>query len=648
MFKRKVSLLLASILILSNLSGCSSSSEINELNNLESSNVDTGEAENTTLSYAEEQDLIYAQVSDRMLLDVEGLDRPTDNDIQEVKNYMNAVDEQLIGNTPKNEYVLDECFSNYLLAFFENTPYYWQRRSQTIKGQDSESKSVVVDVTYKTIDMKKDVKKDSKIVKGDPNYEDLMKNRYNRYVTLLNAEVHQSPDLDSLRKKFIDIYGEPKEIYKSQENLTLTEEIYEHHNQLTYKGMVNSREEKGNATVTVRFVLVPKKVLGIRDGINCEHMYITDYELDTDPTEDKEVTEEEGTEKAVDEVYATLYSYFNCIDESDFNGLYKLTTDFEKLDKYFNDLFETTYSKHENFTLSVFKVLPESIECGVTIASKSRAIGSKMTYPSYTDRYFFELALVDDIIKVKNMVLLSRKIQGEPKIITHESEDEGFIAEITLSNEDKQAIEDLICKFGVLQLNKDTSSDSFGDVVDLSIDRGDLSTLQKNMTSVSGNEKVVWLDTYRQGSSNSASVRCTEDISGSDGIRELSSIYNFITKGGRWYISGYSIGDNNKLNITELGTTNSLCVVNKSGVQSYTSQVVSTSSSSDSDDADDLTESESSADISITDTFDEYIPNVDGEKIENKYNTEDYEDEDDEDDDTVKNTKKSNKNNEED
>ena len=99
MFKRKVSLLLASILILSNLSGCSSSSEINELNNLESSNVDTGEAENTTLSYAEEQDLIYAQVSDRMLLDVEGLDRPTDNDIQEVKNYMNAVDEQLIGNT---------------------------------------------------------------------------------------------------------------------------------------------------------------------------------------------------------------------------------------------------------------------------------------------------------------------------------------------------------------------------------------------------------------------------------------------------------------------------------------------------------------------------------------------------------------------
>ena len=67
------------------------------------------------------------------------------------------------------------------------------------------------------------------------------------------------------------------------------------------------------------------------------------------------------------------------------------------------------------------------------------------------------------------MVLLSRVIEGEPAIQSFDADLSGFTANITLSNDDKIAIENLICDFSALQLNKDTTSDKFSDVVDISI-----------------------------------------------------------------------------------------------------------------------------------------------------------------------------------
>ena len=58
----------------------------------------------------------------------------------------------------------------YLLAFFEKTPYYWQRTNLTVRGVDAESGAIITDVTYKTIDFDKEVRIDSGLVLGEPNY----------------------------------------------------------------------------------------------------------------------------------------------------------------------------------------------------------------------------------------------------------------------------------------------------------------------------------------------------------------------------------------------------------------------------------------------------------------------------------------------
>ena len=108
--------------------------------------------------------------------------------------------------------------------------------------------------------------------------------------------------------------------------------------------------------MTVRFILVPNYVLGVNLGLTCEHLYVTNYKLDNDVTEGASIFNEEGYATITDNVYALIYSYFTAIDESNFKGLYKLTSNFQNIDKYWEDVFETTYFKHENFTLSVFSI----------------------------------------------------------------------------------------------------------------------------------------------------------------------------------------------------------------------------------------------------------------------------------------------------
>ena len=597
MFKRKVSL---SCLVLTTvlLVGCGEQDDISQLNNLQSLNTGSSVTNDYSLSWTEEQDLVYAQVSDRSLLDLSALEKCSDNDAQLVINYMNKVDDQLVGVADPKDWVLNSCFSDYLLAMFEQTPYYWQRTKTTIRGVDGASRSIIVDVDYKTIDFQKAIKGDSTIVKGDPNYESLMQTRYKRYTNILTQKYQSGTDeWVADMEKFIQVYGEPSEIYKTQQNTSLTQLIRETHNQTTYNGLVDNDGEKTPAEMSVRFVLVPKFALGI-------NMYVLNYKVGSDITEGKSVFTDEGYDTVVDNVYAVLYSYFNCIDESDFYGLYKLSTNFARLDKYYNDMFKTTYNKHENFTLSVFSIEGTHITCGVTVASKSRAIGSYMTYPIYTDRYYVELDLVDDQLKVSNIELLSRIIEGEPSIISGEADIDGFVSEIKISNEDKQAIEKLICNFGALQLTGENcvNSEDFSKYVDISMETGALNTLKENVTSLSGDKKVVWLENYTQGTPNYASVRCKENFKQTGGVVEANVTYDFIYKGDKWYVNKYDINSSTRLDTEDLTTSGCLCLLAPNNVESYTSQVQGTSSAVKSD----------ASDNSIVIEHEEYMPSVDG------------------------------------
>ena len=212
-----------------------------------------------------------------------------------------------------------------------------------------------------------------------------------------------------------------------------------------------------------------------------------------------------------------------------------------------------------------------------------------MTMPLYTDRYYVEAELVNDELKVTNIVLLSRALEGEPAIETDEADTAGFVASVDLDNEDKVAVEKLIGEFSQLQLIKDTTSDKFGEVVDLSMSSASLGSLKEHMTSMSGVKKVVWLLNYMEGTSNFASVKCKELFQNErNEIVEASIIYQFIKKGSKWYIYGYDITNQTKLDTTNLATTGNLCIVDQKEVVSYTSQVTNTNSAVDLDNLTDV------------------------------------------------------------
>ena len=615
--KRIITSVLSGCLVLG-LTACGSSTEIAELNTIEAAHVEADVTEDYNLSYSEKQDMIYSQVADRQLLDLTSLTKCSDNELQEVINYMDAVDAQLVGTSSTAiDETIDSCFTDYLLCAFEETPYYWQRTQTIIRGIDAESRSIIVDVDYKTIGFEKTVQAPSAIPLGCAGYEIKLKNRYDRWIDILTTKYNQGSDSGWQQKydEFVKYYGNFEDIYASQTNLSLTEQLYETGNQKTYEGMKDSEAEQSTGKMTVRYVLVPNYKLGINLGLTCQHMYILSYALDRDATSNLEIFTDEGYATVTDSVYNLIYSYFQCIDENNYTGLCSLVNDFGKIDKHYEELFETTYTKHENFTVSLFDIQGTHITCGIEVGVKKRAKGSKMTYPLYKDRYFCELELVEDKLKIANMVLLSTTLEGEPTIKTDEADVLGFANAIDLDNEDKQDIEKLICNFSALQLEKDTSSDNFSKVVDISISQSNMKNLTSAMTTLGGVKKVVWISNYQQGTSNYASVKCTELYQQSDNsIVEASAIYSFILKGDVWYVYDYDIVSSARLGTTNLNTAGCLCLISPGKIEQYTSQIKGTESNTATDTI--------VSDISVVYAHEEYTPKIKSGTVEQGLDTE--------------------------
>ena len=110
MFKKKLALVLSVGIVLSTLTGCGDYTSVKDLEQMESLNsqADSAVTSNYSLSYADKQNLIYAQVADRTLLDVSKLAACSDNEIEQVVNFMNKVDQQLVGTIKTEDGVLDE------------------------------------------------------------------------------------------------------------------------------------------------------------------------------------------------------------------------------------------------------------------------------------------------------------------------------------------------------------------------------------------------------------------------------------------------------------------------------------------------------------------------------------------------------------
>lgn len=583
------------------LTGCGSSAELQELKSTQSlATQEANESTNYNLTYAEEQEYIYSQVVDRTLLDTTKLSKCDDNQLQQVVNYMDDVDAQLTGQaaydselvveghqltqsekealglTGYTDTVIDSRMTDYLLAFFEKTPYYWQRTNLTVRGVDAESGAIITDVTYKTIDFDKEVRIDSGLVLGEPNYNTKEEARYNHWMNILAQAASDTTGYLTSLQEFETIYGPVDDIIASQHSKSLTYDIYQSGNQVTSTGLIDNEAEEIGGTCTVRYVLIPNYKMGINLGITCQHMYITDFRLNSDYTDGMTLFTDSGYATVAQNIEDVIYRYFTCMDEHYYGGMYKLTDNFGNIDKYYYDMFNTTYTKHDNFTVSIFDIQGTEVKCGVSASVKERAIGSDMTFPIYTDRYYVTMELIDEELKIKDFILLSRVLEGEPDITTKTAETDGFDNLMDLTDTDKLAIEHLIVQFGILQLHNDTSSDVFGKTVDLSMSTNALESLKASMLSHDGARKATWLTNYQQGNSGYARVKCKELYQQpNNSIVETEATYQFIVKGNTWYIYGYNVNKELLLDTTNLTTNNALCVVNDDSdvEEAYTSMI---------------------------------------------------------------------------
>lgn len=614
----KLKRVLSSILVLttcaSMLTGCGQDLSYNEVSNAvalggESSINSLG----YQLSYTEQQELVYAQVSNKTLLDLTYFNKCTIDKKQQVTNYMNEIDNVIIGynknshfdslleylETGNKQEVMKQDYANYIAFLFEQSPYYWQRSKMNIIGESTITGYIVCDVVYETINYKKDVIPKSTVAQGSPLYDTIVKNRYNVWCEILkicdktNTSISQiesyassgsAPNEDTqhaadLFKKWTKSYGDYRDVYAEQERYgifgqDLIDYFYETKNQVTYNGLIDHKAEQSGGTMTIRYILKPDIVLGINQGYTCTNAYLTEYKLDNDITEDKSVFTAEGYATIADAVYELMYSYFKCIDESNHIGLYSLMTDYTNIDKYYQDYFDYTINKHNSFSVSLFDITGTHITCGINVSSKQRAKGTEMTAPIYADRYYVEIDLVGNKLKISNITLLSRKIEGEPNINAIKQDESGFSQKITLTDSDKKQIETQINNFSVYQLQANDMGTGLEEILDYSISNANMTSLKSNMLSMKGDKKLIFLQSYIQGANGYALVKCRELFqTSSEPITEAVVQYELMLKGNKWYIVDYVVLNSFKSTSSQLQASGYMSLITPEKVEAYNTQV---------------------------------------------------------------------------
>lgn len=549
------------------ITGCTDN-EVKKLQQLEpASNLsaDRNVTAVSALSSKDREALIYNQVSDRNLIDTTTLDEVVDSDVAVIEDYINSACEELKGSSGE---VLSDGFVNYILAEQEKTPYTWEKSNVEILGLDSASHSYVVDVTFSTTGSKKDVKPKTPIPLGCPDYAIKAENRLTKYIELLDMKRGTS-DEDSFKdyyKDFVKVYGDPEDIIKAQQDYSLRDEAKDG-KFITYTCNTDSSYENTAATMKVRFILTYNYAYGINLGITCDHLYITDYSLVSNPLEDREPQKTEEAQNLEDSVDYVIYSYNRCIDDNNYSGLNSLIKDFGNYDKYYYDMFEYSYRKIQGYTVSIYEVNGTKVLAGVTRVRKSRAKGTEMSYPSYEEKLLYELELVDDKLLISNEVLLSSSLVGEPAIVSNaEGSITGFTSKVEISSQDKKDITEVINKIGQLQVDKIDNGDDFEDVVDISVSAKDLEDIKETLYSIDVVRKYSWIKSYNIAYTNYIQLTALEVFYMEDGTAyECNTTMSFIYKNNsKWQLVGYTRTSMEEINGNSVSDKSAIAVNNRS------------------------------------------------------------------------------------
>lgn len=559
------------------LSGCNDAG-YNEVKNIESVVSEDTVTDYSSLSDSDKQSIVYQQVSNRKLIDLKELDSITAEENANISKFTHKVINTLEGKVKLNsdDYVVDENVVSYVQWLFQRTPYKWEEDGYMVKGIDNATSSVVVDVTFKSKLGNKKVKPKSSITLGSDNYSSKLEQRQSLWNSYLDAKYggYGTSDAGTLLAQFKKRYGSVDSVMDEQSTESLASKVSRTGQQYTYKGLINNDYEKQTATMTIRLIIEPTISVGIKTGYTCKHLYVTKYNLQSDFTSTMKEYISDDSKIMQDKVSKKIYSYLNCVDEHNFTGLCSLIANFDELDKHYRDYFNSAFSKNSGYSVTLTDVTENTVSCILNVTKKERGMGTNMTYPCYTDKYYVTFKFKKDDIYITDIILISSEIQSEPTI-KDEAVEEGFNAIIELTNEDKMKIEEQLANFAVMQLKGNYVGEEFYSTVDSSLSVKDISRMKETLGSIKGTKKVLWLNNYTSGKDGHASVICKEAIQKEDSsIVECSTSYDLLYMGNKWLVSNYEISSIVKLDSTSLADMKSLFIASSEKVEKFESQVV--------------------------------------------------------------------------
>ncbi len=479
------------------LSGCSLLGP--NLNDFGTNNVRASTGSRLVAStQAELESDIYNYISNRILVG-ESLVDVSAKDKKNIQALLTNVNQQLVTSSPTGP--LSDSMLNYLLLEFAQTPYEWYQSAFNIVGRDVATRFLFVDVVYNTADSFKNIVADSKIPNGAPMEQSLKEQRYKDYVAMLNFQFSGNSKYGEAANTFISRWGAVADIMAEQQGDSLATRTSRFYGgggigRLTYSGLMSSATQNKPATMTIRFIMKYDLNLGEETELVVDQLYLKEYKiLDKDSL--LSTKNLEGVSTIEPFMRNVITRYHRCVEESNDIGLYTLFTNYGKIDKYYLDMREYSYSAFGGFTIKPLVKDGRYVTALITRVNQSRMRGIDMSMPTYKEELLCTFYLdSDDTIKIKDIIPISRVLVGEPRSIIKNIS--GISEQLTydssvMSKENIDAILNKIAEFEQLVVNGDYSSDAFLNVVDLGVSDYALTTIVSNIRALNPSKLAAYV-----------------------------------------------------------------------------------------------------------------------------------------------------------
>ncbi|HBG5344188.1 TPA: hypothetical protein KQG29_001552 [Clostridioides difficile] len=520
----------------------------------------------------EKDSIIYNLVRDRITVDKSNLLKISSKDMLAIRSCLENVDRNLKG--ADNE-ALSFDYSNYLLTEFAKTPFEWEQYKVNEVGYDPATRLYFVDVKYKTTNSLKSVIPSSAIPSGSASEEAKKKQRAEDYQNILDLKNSGSAEADTKLQEFIATWGEPDKIQAEQQGVSLMERTRKLSSstggigRLTYSGLLADTNLNVGATLTIRYVFNYRHNLGEETDMTVKALYLKDYELSSSDAilsqySNKDNTGIEILKPFVDKL---ILSYNKAIEETNHVGLFKLFEDYAGIDKYCDDLSNYTYTNFNGYTYKILEKKGDTLVVKVDRITKSRAKGTKMSFPTYQETLIFNLALSnDDSLKIKSVYPIKSKMVGEPLSVI---EDVSGVSDMinysrnSFTDENEKAVKDTLKKFSKAVFKADVSSEDFTQVVDMGISQTVLQKIAETVTSIKADKKTTYIISWDTKTNGFVTVRLREIFETKDNNYDTEATVDIASTDSGWKIVDYNRTLNVKTDKSDFSKKNALCIDKK-------------------------------------------------------------------------------------